>query len=68
MISIKETVKQNCSEIIEFCKTNGTDLIGVYENFYRKEFKKFKKYYEEKQEKYLNDVEFNINVKVSSSY
>ena len=27
-----------------------------------------KKYYDEKQEKYLNDVEFNISVKVSSSY
>ena len=64
----KETVKENCCEVIDYCKTNQTDLIGVYENFYRKEYKKFKKYYEAKQEKYLNDVEFNITVKVSSSY
>ena len=64
----KETVKKNCFEVIDFCQTNQTDLIGVYENFYRKEYKNFKKYYEEKQEKYLDDVEYNISVKVSSSY
>jgi hypothetical protein len=56
------------SHHIEFCKTNQTDLIGVYENFYRKEYKKFKKYYEKAQEKYLDDIEYNISVKVSSSY
>ena len=64
----KETIKNDAMEIIEFCKTNQTDLIGVYENFYRKQYKKFKKYYEEKKEKYLEDVEYNISVKVSSSY
>ena len=64
----KETVKNNCYEIIEFCKEYKIDLISVYENFYRKEYKKFKKYYETTKEKYLDDVEFNINVKVSSSY
>ena len=64
----KETVKKNCSQIIEFCKTNEVDLVVVYENFYRKEYKTFKKYYESTKEKYLNDVEFNITVKVSSSY
>ena len=64
----KETVKQNCFEIINLCKEKQIDLIGVYENFYRKQYIKFTKYYDEKQEKYLNDVEFNITVKVSSSY
>ena len=64
----KETVKNNCNEIIGFCKENQVDLIGVFENFYRKEYKNFKSYYDQAQEKYLNDVEFNINVKVSSSY
>ena len=64
----KETVKNNCFEIIEFCKQNEVDLVGVYEQFYRKKYNKFKKYYEQMQEKYLNDVEFNITVKVSSSY
>ena len=64
----KETVKQKTSDIINFCKEKNIDLVGVYENFYRKEYKKFKEYYNVMQEKYLNNVEFNINVKVSSSY
>ena len=64
----KNTVKSDVNEIIDFCKTNQVDLIGVYENFYRKQYKDFKKYYEENQEKYLNGIEYNISVKVSSSY
>ncbi len=64
----KETIQKNCFEIIEFCKENQIDLIGVYENFYRKEYKKFKNYFEKDKEKYLNNVKFNITVNVSSSY
>lgn len=64
----KETVNKNCLEIINFCKENQTDLIGVYENFYRKEYNKFKNYYQQAQEKYLDGIEYNITVKVSSSY
>ena len=65
---IKEKVKIDSMDIIEFCKTNQTDLIRVYENFYRKEYKKFKKYYEKIKEKYLDEIEYKINVKVSSPY
>lgn len=64
----KETVKADTLEIIEFCKTNQIDIIGVYENFYRKQYKKFKKYYDEQKEKYLDGIEYNITVKVSSTY
>jgi len=64
----KETIKQRATEIIEFCKENQADVIGVYENFYRKEYKKFKKYYDSTQEKYLNGVDYVISVKVSSTY
>ncbi len=64
----KETVKADANEIIEFCKTNDVDLIRTYEIFYRKEFKEFEKYYNKTQEKYLDGIEFNIKVKVSSSY
>ncbi len=64
----KETVKMDAMEIIEFCKENQVDLIGVYENFYRKQYKEFKKHYESMQEKYLDGIEYNITVKVSSSY
>ena len=63
----KETVKAKTSEIIDFCKENNVDIIGVYKNFYRKQYKDFKKYYSSVQEKYLDNVEFNISVKVSSS-
>ena len=55
-------------DIIEFCKENETDIIGVYENFYRKEYKNFKPYYEQTKEKYLNGITYNVIVKVSSSY
>lgn len=64
----KETVKTQALAVVDFCKTNEIDLIGVFENFYRKEYKKFKNYYDKTQEKYLDDVKVNISVKVSSSY
>ena len=64
----KETVKKEALAIIEYCKEQQVDLIGVYENFYRKQYKKFKKYYDENKEKYLNGIEYSISVKVSSSY
>lgn len=65
---IKETVIKDTMDIIEFCKENETDIIGVYENFYRKEYKNFKSYYDQTKEKYLNDITYNVIVKVSSSY
>lgn len=64
----KQTVKAKAFEVIQYCKENKTDLIGVYENFYRKEYKKFKKYYDKNKEKYLDGIDYNITVKVSSSY
>lgn len=64
----KETTKNDAYEIIKFCKTNEIDVFGVFDNFYKKEYKKFKKYYETTKEKYLDGIEYNINVKVSSSY
>lgn len=64
----EETIKEQAMSIVEFCKENEVDLIGVFENFYRKKYKEFKTYYEKEQEKYLDDVKVNISVKVSSSY
>ena len=58
----KQTVKDDCLEIVEFCKTNNIDLIGVYENFFRKKYNKFKAFFEKNQEKYLNNIEYNISV------
>ena len=64
----KQTVEQKVLEIIEFCKENQADIIGIYENFYRKQYKKFSTYYEKTQEKYLDGIDYKISVKVSSSY
>lgn len=64
----KNTVKEKAESIINHCIENEADLIGVYENFYRLKYKDFKKYFDEKKEKYLNDIEYKISVKVSSSY
>jgi len=64
----KETIKEQANQIIDFCKEQEIDIFGVYENFYRKQYKKFKKYYNKNQEKYLDGVEYNVSVKVSSSY
>lgn len=66
--NIKETVKKDTMEIIEFCKLNRVDIIGVYENFYRKQYDKFKNYYNTTKEKYLDGIEYNVTVKVSSTY
>jgi len=64
----EETVKLEAMNVIEYCKSKQIDLIGVYENFYRKHYKKFKKYYDENKEKYLNGIQYDVSVKVSSSY
>lgn len=65
---LKETIKTEMQNVITYCKENEIDLLNVYRQFSRKEYNKFKKYYEEKQEKYLNDIEYNIEVKVQSAY
>ncbi len=63
-----EQVKAKGYEAVEFCKENQIDLLRVYEQFYRKKYWEFKDYYEKMQEKYLDGVEYNISVKVSSTY
>ena len=55
-------------EMIEFCKQNEIDIIGVYENFYRKKYSQFKTYYDKTKEKNLDGITYNVSVKVSSSY
>ena len=64
----EKTVENYVYEIIEYCKEKEIDLIGVYENFYRKEYSNFSNYYKKTKEKYLNGIDYNVSVKVSSSY
>ncbi len=65
---LQEKVKEEGNKVIKYCQDNEIDLLRVYEQFYKWQYKKFKSYYEKTQEKYLDEVEYNINVKVSSSY
>lgn len=64
----KQQVEKQAYEIIEYCKENKVDLIHVYEFFYRKQYKKFSEYYDKMQEKYLDNIDYKISVKVNSSY
>ena len=65
---LTEQIKQEGYDTIAYCQENKIDLLRVYEQFYRKKYKEFKSYYEKQQEKYLDEIEYNISVKVSSTY
>ncbi len=65
---LEETLHQKMLDTIEFCKTNEIDLINVYREFNAKHYKKFQKYYNEYQEKYLDGIEYKINIKINSAY
>lgn len=65
---LTEQIKQEGFNTIKYCQENQIDLLRVYEQFYRKKYKEFKSYYEKEQEKYLDQIEYNISVKVSSTY
>lgn len=65
---LNETLYQKMMDTIEFCKQNEIDLINVYKEFNAKHYKKFQKYYEEKQEKYLDDIDYRINIEINSAY
>lgn len=65
---LKETVENTFKEAATFCAENEIDILGVYKNFNAFNYKKFKAYYEEKQEKYLEGIDYQISVKVSSDY
>lgn len=64
---LKESVKSDIFEVIDFCKTNKLDLIKVYKNFKRKKTKDFNKYLEKMGENYLEEIEYEVNVKVNSA-
>ncbi len=66
---LKDKVKADMMECISYCKENDVDLLGVFKNFYSFNNKEFEKYFEETGiEKYLDAVEFNIDIKVNSEY
>ncbi len=65
---LEETIKNDIMEVIDYCKENKIDLIDVYRNFHNKNYKDFKEYYQENKEKYLDFVDYEISVKVSTAY
>ena len=66
--TLKQTIKSEMEDVINFCKENKVDLMNVYRQFNRKKFKEFKNYYSQEQENYLNNINYNIDVKVKSTY
>ncbi len=66
---LKETTKNEMTEIIDYCKTNKIDLIGVYRNFYHREYKDFMKYVETVgTDNYLDGIDYQIEIKVTTEY
>ena len=65
---LKETLHQKMMETIDFCKINEIDLINVYREFNAKHYKKFQKHYKKSNGKYLDDIEYKINIEINSAY
>lgn len=66
---LKETVASEMEQIITYCQENKIDLIGVYRNFYHREYKKFMKYVNEVgKDNYLENIDYKINITVTTEY
>lgn len=66
---LKETVMGEMEQIIDYCKTNKIDLIGVYRNFYHRQYKDFMNYVERVgKENYLDGIDYQIEITVTTEY
>lgn len=65
---LKETLYNKMMDTIEFCQVNEIDLLNVYREFNAKQYKKFQQHVKNQQGKYLNGIEYKINIQVHSSY
>jgi len=68
LAKLKETLHQKMMETIDFCKTNEIDLINVYREFNAKQHKKFQKHYKNTKGKYLDGIDYKINIEINSAY
>ena len=68
LAKLKETLHQKMMETIEFCKTNEIDLINVYREFNAKQHKKFQEHYQNTNGKYLDGIDYKINIEINSAY
>lgn len=66
---IKERNVLDMETIVNFCKTNRVDLIGVYKHFYAVQNKPFEEHLKRVgKENYLDEITFNYHTKVSTEY
>ena len=65
---LKETTKKEMETVVEFFKENNVDLMNVYRQFNRKKYSEFKNYYNKEKENYLDNINYDIEVKVQSAY
>jgi len=65
---LKTTIKNEMQTVINYCKEHQIDLLNVYRQFNRKKYKDFQAYYNQEKENYLDNIEYNIEVKVKSAY
>ena len=65
---LKETLHQKMKDTIDFCKTNEIDLINVYREFNAKQYKKFQQHYKNTNGKYLEGIDYKINIEINSAY
>lgn len=66
---VKQEVEDQMKDAISLCKTNNTDLLKVYQNFYAFKNKEFKNYLDSVGfENYLEGIDYDINIKIESAY
>lgn len=65
---LKETIKSEMQTVIAYCQEHKIDLLNVYRQFNRKKYKDFQAYYNQEKENYLDNIQYNIEVKVKSAY
>ena len=65
---LKVTIKNEMETVIKYCQEHQIDLLNVYRQFNRKKYKDFQAYYKEHKENYLDNINYNIEVKVKSAY
>ena len=64
---LKAKIILDMQEVVNFCKANKVDLMECYKNFHALKTKEFNEYFKEKQEKYLDEIDFKFDIKISSA-
>ena len=66
--SLENTLKNNLNDVVAFSRENQVDLLDAYKYFNAYNNKEFKNYLKTAKEKYLDGIDFEFNIKISSSY